>query len=705
MQRAILSAASCRPPIASGAVVARSRPSLVLCFTRSATTAVAAAPLSRVHAPRVPSLGSVSSCSYPQLAAAHHQHSRLYSTASSEPNNRDTTPASSSSSSSSSSTSSSSSSSVRGARPRRRPTGYAAAAAAFLSAVIATAAFSLAGSLAADAAPTDPIKPAVPSTSSSSASEIPASVVIDGVAVPVVREFIGQDPGDATKPRLVVVGAGWGATAFLKNLDPGNYNTVVISESNHFIFTPLLPEATTGTVEARTLQESIRKICHHSRAKFWQAEAYDVHPELNMLEVRTQYGDRFLVPYDKLVIAVGAQNATFGVPGVKENTHFLKTTADARKIRYEILTNLERASLPTTPIEKKKQLTSFVVAGGGPTGVEFAAGLYDFIHEDIAKHFPELLPFVKVSLIQSGEHILNAFAEAISIYAEKTFRRQNINLITNARVIKVEPEVITYKLKNAKPGENETVALPFGLCVWSTGIEKRDLTRRVTARFGHTNARAIEVDGQLRLKYNDDQDIYALGDCATIENPKIMSVVNDYLEKSGKSKLSCDDFELVAQAAGKKYPAAAVHLQNVIRLFDEYDLDRSGFLELDEIKKLLSDVNKKLTSLPATAQVASQQGRYLAKKFNKLEFAAVQDDVWQKEEQKYPPFKYTHLGSFSYIGGDEAVYDYANLGQGGLMVGLAWRGAYLSKQVSLRTRALLGFDWIKRYIFGRDITR
>ncbi|KAI8802917.1 pyridine nucleotide-disulfide oxidoreductase-domain-containing protein [Cladochytrium replicatum] len=577
-------------------------------------------------------------------------------------------------------------------RTRRIPRlGYAAAFTVALTGATATyVANTLRSELDAEIAPLQPL-----------ISPDGHTITIDGVPLPVVKSFGGQDPGDANRPRLVILGSGWGATSLLKTIDPANYSTIVISPSNAFLFTPLLPESTTGTVESRSLLESMRKICQRSRATYWEAEAYDVYPDLQMVAVKTAAGDRFLVPYDKLVIGVGAQNATFGVPGVKENANFLKTSHDARSIRYKLLELFETAALPTVSVEQKKQMLSFVCAGGGPTSIEFATGLHDFIAEDASKWFPDLIPYVKVSVIQSGEHILNAFAEAISTFAEDKFKRQNIDVITNARVVKVEKNNITFRLKGAKPGENDLVELPFGLCVWSTGIEMRDITKRIATRLGLQNKRALEVDPHLRILGGN---IYAIGDCATIESPKMQDMFMSRLRAKGSNRLSLEEFSEVCASIVNKYPQARVHLRKARETFDEYDRDQSGFLEIGEIETLLKDIGKKLTSLPATAQVANQQGAYLGGKLNKL--GEHNPSEWMAHEDKLRPFNYNHLGSFSYIGSDSAVYDYGNMGQGGWLVFLAWRGAYLSRQVSFRTRVLLAFDWfVKRYFLGRDISR
>lgn len=113
--------------------------------------------------------------------------------------------------------------------------------------------------------------------------------------------------------------------------------------------------------------------------------AKDVDFDSKLIEVTDPAtGKDFYVPYDKLVIAVGATSMTHGVEGL-ENTYQLKTIQDAIKIRRQVLENLEVAALPTTPPDERKRLLSFVVCGGGPTGVEFAAELFDTLNEDLVR--------------------------------------------------------------------------------------------------------------------------------------------------------------------------------------------------------------------------------------------------------------------------------------------------------------------------------
>jgi NADH:ubiquinone reductase (H+-translocating) len=137
------------------------------------------------------------------------------------------------------------------------------------------------------------------------------------------------------------------------------------------------------------LVEPIRKILRRSRAHFIEAYAEDVDMsnKLVLVSQTDQHGDtqQFYLPYDKLVIGVGSNTNTHGLDGL-EHAHFLKTIADARGIRNHIMDNFERACLPTTTDQQRKELLSFVVAGGGPTGVEFASELFDMLQEDLSPY-------------------------------------------------------------------------------------------------------------------------------------------------------------------------------------------------------------------------------------------------------------------------------------------------------------------------------
>ena len=297
------------------------------------------------------------------------------------------------------------------------------------------------------------------------------------------------------KPKLVILGSGWGSVPLLKKLNPEDYHVTVISPVNYFLFTPMLPSATVGTLELRSLCEPIRRIVQRVRGHFLRAEAVDVEFSERLLEICQTDANgvkhNFYLPYDKLVIAVGKLKnismvqvcrssllirigSTTNPHGVKglENCHFLKTVDDARGIRNAVLQNLERACLPTTSDEERRRLLSFVVSGGGPTGVEFAAELFDLLNEDIGRSFPKILRNeVSVHVIQSRGHILNTYDETLSKYAEARFAHDQVEVLTNSRVKEVRPDKIIFSQKDEK-GEVIDKELPMGFCLWSTGVCK-----------------------------------------------------------------------------------------------------------------------------------------------------------------------------------------------------------------------------------------
>ncbi|TVY86819.1 External alternative NAD(P)H-ubiquinone oxidoreductase B1, mitochondrial, partial [Lachnellula willkommii] len=521
------------------------------------------------------------------------------------------------------------------------------------------------------------------------------------------------------KPKLVVLGGGWGSVALLKTLNPDEYHITLVSPTNYFLFTPMLPSATVGTLEFRSLVEPIRRIVGRVRGHFMRASAEKIEFSHKLVEISQLDANgkevRFYLPYDKLVIAVGSTSNPHGVKGL-ENCHFLKDIEDAQKIRNHILTNLENACLPTTPDAERRRLLSFVVSGGGPTGVEFAAELFDLLNEDLSAHFPKILRNeISVHLIQSRGHILNTYDEAVSRYAEDRFSRDQVEVLTNSRVQEVQPDKIIFAQKDEN-GQSITKEIPMGFCLWSTGVSQTEFCQKVSAALGsaQTNRHALETDTHLRLNGTPLGDVYAIGDCSTVQNnvaDHLVTFIRTLAWEKGQDpetmQITFSEWREVAQKVRRRFPQAADHLKRLDKLFQAYDVDQSGTLDFGELRELLMQIDSKLTSLPATAQRAHQQGQYLGHKFNKLSRAAPglkMNDVrdGDVDEAVYKAFEYHHLGNLAYIG-NSAVFDLGggwNL-TGGLWAVYAWRSVYFAQSVSFRTRCLLAMDWAKRTLFGR----
>ncbi|KAF3024089.1 hypothetical protein G7054_g13481 [Neopestalotiopsis clavispora] len=544
--------------------------------------------------------------------------------------------------------------------------------------------------------------------------------------LPIVDALLDDDDTEEkaaqkTKPRLVILGGGWGGVALLKQLNPDDYHVTVISPKNYFLFTPMLPSATVGTLELRSLVEPIRRILSRLSGHYIRAEAQDVEFSHKLVECShlDAHGKemRFYVPYDKLVIAVGSVTNPHGVKGL-ENCHFLKDINDARMIRNQVMKNLELACLPTTSDTERRRLLSFVVSGGGPTGVEFAAELFDLLNEDLSNRFPKLLRNeISVHLIQSRSHILNTYDEALSKYAEDRFSRDQVDVLTNSRVQEVRPDKIIFSQKT-EDGGVVTKELPMGFCLWSTGVSQAEFCRRIAKKLGdaQNNRHALETDTHLRVAGTPLGDVYAIGDCSTVQNnlaDNIVTFLRGLAFKHGKDpenlELHFQDWRNVAADVKRRFPQAAAHLKRVDKLFGQFDKDQSGTLDFGELRELLGQIDSKLTSLPATAQRANQQGIYLAKKFNKLSSSATAlsaNDIrdGDLDEAVYNAFEYHHLGALAYVG-NSAVFD---LGggwglTGGVWAVYAWRSAYFAQSVGVRTKFLMMMDWMKRGLFGRDL--
>ena len=542
--------------------------------------------------------------------------------------------------------------------------------------------------------------------------------------LPIVEYFIDDDDtpemrAQKHKPKLVILGTGWGSIALLKGLNPDEYHVTVVSPSNHFVFTPMLPSATVGTLELRSLVEPVRKIVKRVKGHFLKAGATDVNFEEKLVELESigPNGEKqsFYLPYDKLVIGVGCVTNPHGVKGL-ENCHFLKDITDARKIRNTVVQNLELASLPTTSDEERRRLLSFVISGGGPTGVEFAAELYDMLNEDLCRFYPRLLRNeISVHVIQSRGHILNTYDEALSVYAEQRLAHDQVDVQTNARVKEVQKDRILFSTKD-EHGNTVTKELPMGFCLWSTGVSQTDFAKTLASKIeGQTNVHALETDSHLRLTGAPLGDVYAIGDCSTVQNnvsEHIVTFLRTLAWEKGmdpeKMKITFRQWRDVAKRVKERFPQASDHLRRLDRLFEQYDKDKSGTLDFGELNELLKQIDSKLTSLPATAQRAHQQGQYLARKLNKLAQAApglAANDLTigdgDIDAAVYRAFEYHHMGSLAYIG-NAAIFDFGgyNFG-GGLLAVYLWRSVYFAQSVSLRTRMLLAMDWSKRALFGR----
>lgn len=430
----------------------------------------------------------------------------------------------------------------------------------------------------------------------------------------------------------------------------------------------------------------------------------------------------FKMSYDALIVSVGSVNNTFGIAGVDEYCLYFKSIDDANALRRRVSECFERAALPATPESERKKLLSFIVVGGGPTGVEVAAELHDMVYEDLAKLYPSLIPDVRISIVELMDHVLSTYDRAISIYTGEQFKRAGIALVLNSRVAGVRDGYVSVVNK-----ANETTEIPFGACVWATGIAMNPLVKELQAQLpGQSHFRSLLTDDQLRAK-GSGGSIFALGDSATIDQPKALARADelfDAADTNADGKLSLAELRAVLGTAAKEFS----HLEEHARFLETKtgglrrwggmvgrelsaaassplaDIDEGTQISKDKFKELLTKIDSGLRALPATAQVARQQGEYLAALFASGRVTG--DPATTQLPAGDAGFKYAHKGSLAYVGGDKAVMDIPTIGPiFGYGAGIAWKSFETLSQVSFRNQCLVLTDWLRTKIFGRDISR
>ena len=309
------------------------------------------------------------------------------------------------------------------------------------------------------------------------------------------------------KKKLIILGSGWASLNVLKTVNPNLWEEIVIiSPTNYFLFTPLLPSAVVGTVTESSIVEPVRNhIDPNSNIKFYEANCISIDPKNNKIicqDDSTVTGSTpiFELNYDYLVLAVGSITNTFNTPGVEENCFFVKKISDAPKLKNHILDCFETASLPGVTDEDKNRLLHFVVVGGGPTGVEFAAELNDFIQEDLRYIYKNLGHHTKITLVHSNDHLLNTYSNIISLATDNSFQKQKINTLYNSRVTGVTKDTVDVFDKDKKL----SITYPSATCVWATGISQTPVVKDLINSLPEfqKNTVAITTNDRLQVKGN-----------------------------------------------------------------------------------------------------------------------------------------------------------------------------------------------------------
>ncbi len=301
-------------------------------------------------------------------------------------------------------------------------------------------------------------------------------------------------------PRVVIVGGGFGGLACARKLDGKAVDVLLLDARNYHLFTPLLYQVATALLNPSDVAYPLRAVFRRSRnVRFWQARVLDV--EFRGKRVHLHNGTS--IPYDYLVLATGSTNNYFGQPDVARHTIGLKTIEEALRLRGHVLACLELASHQPDESERQRLLT-FVVVGGGPTGVEYAGALNELLKLVLGRDYPELPPALKrIVLVEGKDRLLEVFPERLGRYAQKMLTRRGVEVRTGSFLTGAEAERVLL----SDGGEIQTRTV-----VWSAGVRPNDLPG--TQGMERSRTQRLEVDEDLRL--SGRPGVFAIGDLASL---------------------------------------------------------------------------------------------------------------------------------------------------------------------------------------------
>lgn len=300
---------------------------------------------------------------------------------------------------------------------------------------------------------------------------------------------------------IVIIGGGFAGLNLAKELDKNKFRVTILDKNNFHSFPPLFYQIASSGLEPSSISFPFRREMRRLKnTNYHFGEVLEIDSKNST--VRTQFET---IKYDQLVIASGTTNNFFNQPELKEKVHTLKSTAEAIRLRNEILDRLERACI-TTDRERRRQLLSFVVVGGGPSGVEVAGALGEMKRYILNKEYPEIdIDDVRVILIEGTDRFLRTMSERASHDAKVYLGHLMIETRLNCMMKSYENNVL--HLLTGEEIYCETL-------IWTAGITGNKING--ISDDSITRGNRYIVDSNCKIKGYDN--IYALGDIAYLED-------------------------------------------------------------------------------------------------------------------------------------------------------------------------------------------
>ena len=320
---------------------------------------------------------------------------------------------------------------------------------------------------------------------------------------------VPAEANGSRRRRVVIVGGGFGGLAAAKKLRHANVDVTLIDRRNHHLFQPLLYQTAAGAISESDCASPIRpSASRRSDATVLMAEVTDV--DVERRQVILDRGDR--IDYDSLIVACGSQTSYFGHDEWQEVTCGLKTLADAVDLRQRFYGAFEEAERADDPAARDEWLT-FVVVGGGPTGVEIAGALAisarsmkrDFQRFDAVS--------ARVILLDAGDRVVSAFSEKLSAKTAGYLAKLGVTVREGARATAIDARGVTIEVAGARERiQTRTV-------IWAAGVHPVGFTAAVARATGASTDRAGRIEVNPDLTLPGHPEISVIGDVACLEGP------------------------------------------------------------------------------------------------------------------------------------------------------------------------------------------
>jgi NADH:ubiquinone reductase (H+-translocating) len=302
---------------------------------------------------------------------------------------------------------------------------------------------------------------------------------------------------EASRPRAVIVGAGFGGLAAAKRLAREPIDVTVIDKRNYHLFQPLLYQVATADLSPADVAWPIRGIfanCPNVRVVLGKVEGIDI-------GAREVVSDTIRLPYDYLILATGSHHSYFGHDEWTRYAPGLKRIIDATEIRKRILLAFERAETGMSEEEKRRQLT-FVIIGGGPTGVEMAGAIAELARYTLASDFRNINPgSARVILAEAGGRLLGAFPERLSAYAKRALEKLGVEVLLNHPV----------EVRGEEGAFIAGTLIPAASMIWAAGVAVPHLKDWLPAATDRTGRVTVAPD----LSVPGHPEIFVIGDAAS----------------------------------------------------------------------------------------------------------------------------------------------------------------------------------------------